>query len=209
MNRGARRGRLFETDGDYRAFLTAAREAITRHPVALYSYCLMPNHFHLVCAPTADAQLSSFVGLTTLLHSKRWHAFRKTAGTGCVYQGRFRAFPVQDDTHFLTVCRYVERNPLRARLVSDAVGWRWSSLGARCRNCNDLPLKTWPILQPPNWIELVNSTEGRGEASVRQALRRGQPFGDESWAKSMAGRLGLEHTLRPTGRPVERDKNKK
>lgn len=205
MNRGSRRGRLFDDDGDYFAFLAAAREAHDRHPVDLYAYCLMPNHFHMVCAPTRDGQLSAFVGLMTLLHSKRWHAFKGTSGTGCVYQGRFRAFPVQDTHYFLTVCGYVERNPLRARMVKDAAKWRWSSLGAYCRNCNDLPLASWPILQPSNWIEVVNGTQSKDEDGVRKALRRSQPFGDDDWAKRVAQRLGIEHTQRGPGRPVKRD----
>src|SRR5580765_629246 len=114
MNRGVWRAQLFHQDGDYRLFRTLLSSTLDRTPIRLFAYCVMPNHFHLVCAPETDGQLSDFMRLLTLVHSKRWHAARGSTGTGCVYQGRFKAFAVQTDGHFLTVCRYVERNPLRA-----------------------------------------------------------------------------------------------
>ena len=92
----------------------------------------MPNHFHLVVEPTVDGQLSVFMQLLLGTHALRWNVFRKRSGQGAVYQGRFKAFPVQDDRHFLTVCRYVERNPVRAGLVSRPESWAWSSFSRNC-----------------------------------------------------------------------------
>src|SRR5580658_3294321 len=97
----------------------------------------MPNHWHLVLKPHEDRELSLFVGWLTLTHTQRWHAHRRDAGSGHVYQGRFKSFPVQADRHFLTVARYVERNPLRANLVASAADWRWSSLWVRARGAAD------------------------------------------------------------------------
>ena len=96
----------------------------------------MPNHFHLIVRPENDGDLARFMGWLTLTHSKRWHAWRETAGTGPVYQGRYKALAVEADEHFLMVCRYVERNPLRAGLVVHAEEWPWSSLFQRCKNRN-------------------------------------------------------------------------
>src|SRR5207244_11561664 len=97
----------------------------------LLSYCLMPNHWHLMLWPREDDELTAFVRWLTHTHTMRWHAHYHTAGTGHLYQGRFKSFPVQTDEHFLTVCRYVERNALRARLVPRAEDWRWSCLWRR------------------------------------------------------------------------------
>ena len=120
-----------------------------------------------------------------MVHSKRWHQFRQTEGAGALYQGRYKAFPVQDDDHFLTVCRYVERNPLRAGLVTRAEEWPWSSLGQRCRNCEGPRLETWPIPPPSNWVALVNSAEIHGELeTVRSALVHGTAFGSSVWAEA-------------------------
>jgi len=200
MNRGARKLRLFEHDSDYRAFRETISDVITRAPVHLYAYCIMPNHFHLVCSPRKDGQLSQFMRLLTLTHSKRWHAARGTTGTGCVYQGRFRSFPVQSDNHFLTICRYVERNPLRAGLVKRAEDWRWSSLSDRCKECHSIKFADWPTPTPGNWIDVVNDVEAHAEA-VRTSIRRGRPFGDERWVAAAAARLGLQGSVGAIGRP--------
>jgi putative transposase len=162
----------------------------------------MPNHFHLVAWPGQDGQLAEFMRLMTGTHSKRWHAFRRTAGTGAVYQSRYKAFPIQTDRHFLTVCRYVERNPQRAGLVKRAEDWPWSSLAERGRFSNIVPLDTWPILQPPDWVNVVNGEEPTGDLDrIRKSLRRGLPMGERSWVLDTANRLGLESATHPRGRP--------
>ena len=120
LNRANARLPIFESDGDFAAFERVLTEAVERTQTRLLSYCLMHNHWHLVVWPQKDGELSRFMGWLTLTHTQRWHANRHTAGSGHLYQGRFKSFPVQDDPHFLTVCRYVERNPLRANLVKSA-----------------------------------------------------------------------------------------
>jgi len=180
MNRAVWRSQLFGQDGDYRLFRSLLAETLERTPIKLFAYCIMPNHFHLVCAGNHDGQLSDYMRLLTLVHSKKWHAARGTTGTGSVYQGRFRAFPVQSDAHFLTVCRYVERNALRAGLVPRAEDWPWGSLSDRCRNFTDIPLSGWPILQPADWLSMVNGSEPELH-EVRAAILRNRPFGSPAW----------------------------
>jgi len=187
LNRGVWRARLFDHDGDYRVFRSLLVATLERIPIKLFAYCIMPNHFHLVCEGTQDGQLSDFMRLLTLVHSKKWHAARGTTGTGSVYQGRFKAFPVQSDLHFLTVCKYVERNALRAGIVHQAEDWPWGSLADRCNNCTDLPLSTWPILQPSDWLGIVNGSEPELHA-VRAALHHSRPFGGPVWIER-SGRL--------------------
>ena len=82
----------------------------------------MPNHWHFVLWPQGDGDLSEFMRWLTVTHTQRWHAAHHTAGTGPLYQGRFKSFPIQADDHLLTVLRYVERNALRANLVERADG---------------------------------------------------------------------------------------
>jgi putative transposase len=188
MNRAVWRARLFQQDGDYRLFRSLVAATLDRVPIRLFSYCIMPNHFHLVCCSGADGQISDFMRLLTLVHSKKWHAARGTTGIGSVYQGRFKAFPVQSDNHFLTVCRYVERNALRAGLVRRAEDWAWGSLADRGRNSNDLRLSEWPVLQPPDWLTLVNGSEPELDA-IRAAVVRSRPFGLPDWANA-AGAAG-------------------
>ncbi|MBS0203766.1 MAG: transposase [Planctomycetes bacterium] len=204
LNRANGRLPLFETDEDYAAFERVLEEAVERTQMRLLSYCVMGNHWHLVVWPESDGDLSRFVGWLTLTHTQRWHAHRQSAGTGHVYQGRFKSFPIQADEHFLTVCRYVERNALRANLVQRAEEWRWSSLHRWCRgtSAERQILSPWPIRRSPGWLEHVNEPQTEAElAALHRSVLRGSPYGDEAWSGTATETLGLEITMRPRGRP--------
>jgi putative transposase len=204
LNRANARLPLFHKDGDYHAFERVLAEAHERYPVPILSYCVLPNHWHLVLWPQQDGVLSRFLGWLTLTHTQRWHAHYHTVGTGHLYQGRFKSFPVATDDHFLTVCRYVERNALRAGLVERAEDWRWCSLWRRERGTAEVQalLSAWPVAAPRPWREWVNEPQTATEvAAVRRCVRRGQPFGAADWVVQTAERLGLQRTLRPQGRP--------
>jgi len=204
LNRANARMTIFAKDADYEAFEGVLEEAVERTRTRLLSYCVMPNHWHLIVWPRHDGELSRFVGWLTLTHTQRWHANRNTRGSGHVYQGRFRSFPVQGDGHFFTACRYVERNALRANLVERAEEWRWCSLHRRksSKASGASWLSAWPLERPRRWLKLVNTAETEAElAALRRAVQRGCPFGEASWSAKMVRRLGLEMTLRPLGRP--------
>ncbi len=204
LNRANALLEIFDTDEDYAAFEEVLAQVVARQDMRLLAYCLMPNHFHLVLWPRADVNLSRFMRSLTQTHAQRWHAHHGTAGTGHLYQGRYRSFPVQLDEHFLTLCRYVERNALRAKLVKRAEDWRWSSLWSRrAKGRSERPALTpWPIGRPGDWVSRVNRPFGPDEEeAVRRSIQRGQPFGSPPWQVEVAARLGLESALRPRGRP--------
>ena len=204
LNRGVRRLRLFDRPGDYRAFLAVLREAQSRIPIRCLAYCLMPNHFHLVLWPRTDAELSAFMAWLTATHSKRWHAHRQTAGTGHVYQGRYKAFPVSGDTHFLQLCRYVERNAVRAGLVARAEDWPWSSLAQRAGDRSLISLADWPVPRPPDWSDLVALNVVEETQELRHAVCRNAPYGPDAWRVQIANQLQLTSSLAPTHRPRSR-----
>lgn len=204
LNRRVGRLPLFEQPGDYAAFETILAEAAGRTRIRLAADCLMPTHWHLLLWPRHDEELSEVVRWITVTHTQRWHAHRKTAGTGPVYQGRFKSFPVQTDEHFLPVARYVERNAIRAKLVSRAEDWRWGSLWRRIQGDPELSawLSDWPIERPRDWVARVNRPHTASELeSLRLSVQRGRPFGEEAWVDRMAKRFGMESTVRPRGRP--------
>jgi putative transposase len=209
LNRSNARLPLFRKDGDYAAFERVLVEAHARVPIPVSAYCLLPNHWHLLLWPQTDDQLSDFVGWLSLTHTQRWHAHYHTTGTGHLYQGRFKSFPVQEDEHFLRVCRYVERNALRAGLVGRAEDWPWCSLALREQRtaaAKEL-LSVWPVPYPDGWVAEVNAPQTEGELSeLRQCVKRGRPFGGAGWVEATAARLGLEVTLRPVGRPRKKPK---
>ena len=204
LNRANGRLPLFQKDGDYEAFERVLREARDYCDVPLLAYCVMPNHWHLVVRPRRDGDLSRFVGWLTLTHTQRWHAHHHDVGAGHLYQGRFKSFPVQEDEHLVTLCRYVERNPLRARLVRRAENWRWGSLWRREQGAVEsrATLAEWPVPRPAGWLDFVNERQTPyEEEALRRSVRRGTPFGAEEWMKKTVEWLGLETTLRPRGRP--------
>lgn len=204
LNRGNKRSTLFTTASDYLAFTTLVKESLLIVPIRVLAYSVMPNHWHFVLWPETDDQLSDFMHQMTTTHVRRWHGFRHTEGQGHLYQGPFKSFPVEDDDHFLTVCRYVERNSRRASLVDRVEDWVWCSTWARQhpKDSAALPLAQWPVQMSKNWLEWVNQSLTDAEVrAVRESVQRSAPYGSVRWTHQMAEQLGLEHTLRSRGRP--------
>ncbi|MBN2376656.1 MAG: transposase [Sedimentisphaerales bacterium] len=206
LNRANARIQIFQKPGDYYAFEQIIQQANDRIPMRLLSYCIMPNHWHLVLWPRGDDDLSEYMRWLTLTHTQRWHKAHDTVGGGHLYQGRFKSFPVQTDSHYLTVCRYVEQNPLKARLVRQAQIWRWCSLYRRLNPSlePEIKLHKGPLDLPPpqSWLSLVNkSLKTTDTDDIHVSIERNRPFGHTNWTNRIAGILGLESTLRPRGRP--------
>jgi putative transposase len=204
LNRANARMTLFDVDGDYAAYQRVLTEACARVSMRLLAYCIMPNHWHLVVWPRHDGDLSRFMNWLTLTHTQRWHQHRHMVGEGHVYQGRFKSFPVETSEYFLTLCRYVERNPVRAGLVERVERWRWSSAGAN----GTVPLHEWPMARPRDWCNWVNESEPTEQLSmVRQSLLKGQPYGSARWVEQMVTQWNLGATLRGRGRPKKEEAN--
>ena len=121
LNRGNARATVFHDAGDFSAFVALARKATLRTPVEVFGYCLMPNYFHFVLRPSDDDALAKWMHWLLSTHAHQ-HP-RRHGSVGRIWQGRFKAFPVKDDSYLLTVLRYVERNALRAGLVEGAASW--------------------------------------------------------------------------------------
>jgi putative transposase len=205
LNRGNCRAEVFHKEGDYAAFVDLLAAANNRLPLRILGYVLMPNHFHLVLWPRAAGDLSRWMQWLLTSHVRRYH--RHYHSSGHVWQGRFKAFPIEQDEHLVTVLRYVERNPLRANLVERAEDWRWSSLAWRAKARRPAMLAKWPVPCPRNWVEHVNTPQTEAELeALQRSIDRGSPFGDERWQRRVANRLGLEASLRPRGRPKKLEK---
>jgi putative transposase len=200
INRGNDRNRVFRKEDDYRAFVQLMVDANQRLAMRVTGYCLMPNHFHLLLWPYGDGDLSRWMQWLLTAHVRRYH--RHYRGSGHVWQGRFKAFPIEQDERYLTVLRYVERNPLRADLVPQAEDWPWSSVCGPYESCPEGLLHPGPVARGRQWLQRVNQPETEGELKrLRQSVNRGTPFGSDEWAATTAAALGLEASLRPRGRP--------
>jgi putative transposase len=210
-NRAAGRLRLFKKAQDYLAFERILVEAHQRHPIPLLDWCLMPNHWHFVVYPREDGQVSDFFRWLTHTHAMRAIAHRRVMGMGPLYQGRFKSLPVQQDEHLLTLLAYVQRNPVRAKLVKTAADWRWSAEAVRrgahgvgrssAQELQSL-LTDWPVDRPRNWPAWVDRQPNVQQTdAIQECIARSRPFGEEKWTKKTAQRLDMMWTLHSRGRP--------
>ena len=203
LNRGNARAEVFHKPEDFDAFIGLFAPACERLRMRILGWCLMPNHFHLVLRPYDDGDLGRWMQWLMTSHVRRYH--KHYHGDGHVWQGRYKAFPIQQDDHLTSVLRYVERNPLRAALVDRAERWRWSSLALRTQRPPPTILAPSPVKLPRNWCDLVNRPQTESElAALRRSVTRGTPLGNPTWQRRTADRLGLEQSLRPRGRPRKR-----
>jgi len=203
ISRGNGRATVFHTDEDYKAFVELIGASCARLPMRVIAYCLMPNHFHLVLWPRHDGDLSRWMQWLMTTHVRRYHG--RYGSSGHVWQGRFKAFPIQKDGHLLTALRYVEQNPLRSNLVKRAQDWEWSSLRQRSKHGKQSApefLSEGPVKRGRQWTTTVNrAMTDEVLRALHTSVNRGAPFGDPKWQKRTATRLGLESALRPIGRP--------
>jgi putative transposase len=200
INRGNGRATVFHKPADYDRFTEMMIDASRRLPMRTVGWCLMPTHFHLVLWPFNDGDLGRWMHWLMTCHVRRYHTHYHTSGH--IWQGRFKAFPIQQDSHYLTVLRYVEYNPVRASLVKRAEDWPWSSLCAWEHHLPHPLLSNGPVDRPLDWRELVNQKPSDDElAPIRNCVNRGAPFGDQTWLKRTTAALALGYTLNPPGRP--------
>ena len=175
VNRGNDKRQLFFEDADYQRFLDLLEEGKQLRPVKLFGVCVMSNHFHAILQPSADDALSAYLQWVTGCYACNLRTKTQTRGHGHVFQRRFWSRPIVDELHFLTVLRYVEANPLRARLVTRAEDWKWSSLHLRtaCTPLLDAP----PNPLPSDWPALVNRPLTTAELQEVRAseIKRGRP----------------------------------
>ena len=159
LNRGNNRADVFAEESDYVAFLQALGQTQSRFPFKLFGYCLMTNHFHLLLQPGQGQSISRILQSVTVAHTWRFH--RSYQSSGHVWQGRFKSAVIQADEHLLVVLRYIEANPLRAAMVSDAGDYRWSSYQYHGLGRTDALLSPFP-----EWERL-----GRTESDRRRRWR--------------------------------------
>lgn len=195
---------MFRGESDFLAFDRVMRQAQERFPIRILCFCVMPNHWHFVVWPKEDGEVTDFFRWLTHTHAMRWRVSHRNVGHGHVYQGRFKSFPVQEDGHFLTLCRYVERNAAAAGLCKRAEQWRWGSAWIRLHGDakQRAILSSWPVKCPGNWNRVLNVPLQDPETlNINTSMRRGRPLGDADWMAKTVFRLRLDHTVRSEGRP--------
>jgi putative transposase len=201
LNRAIQGTTIFFDSEEYSRFLELAREGSARFGVRVLAYCIMPNHWHFVFWPTTDEGLSDFMRWLASRHALLWRMRQGSRGRGAVYQGRFKAIGVQCDGHFFRLCRYVERNALRAGLVGRAEEWPWGSASVSSTGPGRPALCDWPLPKPADWLEHLNEPDPpESLEEIRRAVRRNVHLGDAVWQESTVERLDWS-SGRGRGRP--------
>ena len=204
INRANGRVPIFNKKEDYQHFESLLQEAKDLTDMRILTYCIMPNHWHLVLYPSIDTNLAEFMSWLTSTHVRQYRTKTKTIGHGHLYQDRYKSFPVETNEYANTLIRYVEQNPLRAKLTKRAEDWQWSSLWRREKG-NDKQkqlLSELPIELPVNYLESVNQILGDETlTNLRHSVNKGKPYGTLKWIDVLANKFDIKHTLRGPGRP--------
>jgi len=204
INRANARQTLFRTKDDFLHFESLLKAVVDRTSMRLLAYVVMPNHWHLLVYPRKDGDLSEFMQWLTLTHTQQYHARKETIGYGHLYQGRYKSFLVQKDNYLVAAIKYIERNPVRAKLAQKVEQWKW---GSGYRRLDGIPaereiLADIPVDVPRGYRAWVNEPDKDDDlVAVRISLAKGKPFGTMQWTERMVEKFGLVVTVRGRGRP--------
>jgi putative transposase len=197
--RGNRRQAVFFSDGDYQTYKSLPAEGCAAAGVAIWAYCLMPNHVHLILVPS-DADGPRAALSEAHRRYSRGVTFRE-GWRGYLWQGRFASAPM-DDGHLMAAARYVELNPVRAKLAAAARDWPWSSARAHLTGRGDGVVDAAPLLErEPDWATfLAGGLDPHAHAAIRSAERTGRPLGDEAFTAGLEQSLGRRLARQKPGR---------
>ena len=198
--RGNRREPIFFEDGDQEVYRDLLAEQAQAARVEIWAYCLMPNHVHLIAVPKEAAGLGRAVGEAQRRYTNFINARRRW--TGHLFQSRFASVPM-DEAHLIAAVRYVSLNPVRARLVSRADEWPWSSVRAHLTGADDGLVRVRPVLQRvSDFAGLIASgaSDDDSFAAIRAAEKTGRPLGTADFVADLERRLGRPIARRAPGR---------
>lgn len=204
INRANGRTEIFSDPSHYKLFEKLLLETKELVDMRILGYILMPNHWHLVLHPKHDGDLGTFMHRLTNAHTRKVHAATHTNGSGHLYQGRYKSFLVDTDRYLLTLIKYVERNPVRARLAKQCEDWQWGSayrriIGTRAEKKLLDPSPTPFPRGYTHWINTPDKEEDLNE--IRLSIKRGSPYGNPKWVDTMVAEHDLSSTINPEGRP--------
>jgi len=201
--RGNRRQQTFFNDEDYAVYLELLSEWTRKHNVAVWAYCLMPNHVHLIAVPETQDGLARAIGEAHRRYTRRIN-FRE-GWRGHLWQERFASFPM-DEKHLLAAVRYVEMNPVAAGLVDDPEKYRWSSARAHVEGKEDRLVEVAPLIElVGNWRDYLRLSDESEIQSLHLHEKTGRPLGGATFIKTLENQL--ERLLSPQKRGPKKQGN--
>lgn len=210
IQRGHNRQVVFSSDDDYLYYIQNLQEWKTELRCKVYSYCLMTNHVHLVVDPCDD--VGALGRLMKRIGGRQTRYVNKLKGrTGTLWEGRFKSSPIQANQYLLACCRYVELNPVRARMVEFPWDYPWSSCSVKTGTKKQIWLDNDPFYTSlgrtrkrreevyRDW--LLESLSEPELKLIREAVQRGQLTGNDKFSDSVSDKIGRGVELRGPGRP--------
>jgi putative transposase len=196
--RGSRRFDVFRDDEDRLDYLKLLRDCCRDYCFRIVAYCLMTNHVHYVAVPERLDSISLAFHRLNGAHSQRFN--RKHGFLGHLWQERPFSC-VLDESHLVHAVRYVEFNPVRARMVGDAADYPWSSAAAHCTGTADSGLDLDPppfeIADWRQWLAAAGNEER--DQFIRECTATGRPCGDDAFHKRIEGQTNRDFTRKKPG----------
>lgn len=215
IQRGHNKQVVFVSDEDYLYYLENLKEWKNELGCKIYAYCLMTNHIHLIVNPSKD--IENLALLMKRVSGRQTRYVNKMEGrSGTLWEGRYKSSPIKMNEYLLTCCRYVELNPVRAKIVDDPEKYKWSSymhkIGIEKTNLVDKDLcymefGTTEKEREKRYKEWVHGTIPDGEwEMIRKAVQRGQLTGSNRFVEEVDKKIGKRIEFRGQGRPRKRRK---
>ena len=207
--RGNYRQRIFSEDTDYKKYLSILKEETKKYSLIILAYCFMPNHVHFIGVPEKEDSMAKVFKYAHMKYSQYYN--KKTHGAGHLFQGRFFS-SVMDEMHTLACARYIERNPVRAKMVKKPYDYDWSSAKAHCRveqldTLQVSKLFSYVEEKQKTWKEFIEIPDNYDEVKeIREHTRKGRPIGTNSFVGKLEKKLGRFLKLKPKGRPKKEEK---
>ena len=201
--RGNYRQTVFEKKGDYILYLEWLKDYSQKYSLKIWAYCLMSNHVHFIAVPMANDSLAKTFNTLHMRYSQ--YVNMRNGTTGHLWQGRFFSC-VLDERHLYAGMRYVENNPVRARIVKEADKYKWSSAKNHVRKEADSVLSDdcYIVDRIKDWTAYLKEKEDNSLTdAIRQNTKNGRPCGDEAFTKKIEKMIGRQLIPLPRGRPRE------
>jgi putative transposase len=209
VQRGHNRQAVFAADGDYERYLATLAELKAKFDIKVYAWCVMANHVHLLLEPSDGAGLGLL--MKRLAGRQTRYRNRVEQRSGTLWEGRYKSSVVQTDRHLLACCRYIELNPVRARMVPAPQDYAWSSCRARLGYVHSPVLDLDPCYaglamdestRRERYIAFLRDVVPEGEwGLIRTAVQRGQLTGSDTFRERVAATLKREIQNRGRGAP--------